>query len=96
MDGEHGLRQQTFGAVQEFVGCKDKSDRMIADQGLFSVCRNVLGDHSTIFRQVSSEPSERLLFAKLVVHPMIYQEVDTQIDIRSMCVLLRWRQRRKT
>ncbi len=50
-----------------FVGRLNKSDRMIAQQGFFSVCRNVLGDHGAIFRSVFSEPNEKLLFDKLII-----------------------------
>lgn len=53
--------------IVTFVGRQNKSDRMIAQQGFFSVCRNILGDHGAIFRRVFSEPTEKLLFAKLII-----------------------------
>ena len=44
-----------------------KSDRMISQQGLFAICRNVLGDHEQILADALAGPSKKLLLCKLLV-----------------------------
>lgn len=53
--------------IVTFVGRNNKSDRMIAQQGFFSVCRSVLGDHGKIFEHAFSGPSDKLRYGKLVI-----------------------------
>lgn len=43
------------------------SDRMIAQQGGFSVCRNIFGDHGEIIAHAIGAPSEWELFCKLIL-----------------------------
>lgn len=51
----------------EFVERFSKSDRMIAQQGLFSVSHNVLGDHGQILDDLFDLETKKELFRKLVV-----------------------------
>jgi len=54
----------------EFVAmymCETKSDRMIAQQGFFSVSRNVLSDYEKIFERTFSEQREGTFCAKIVI-----------------------------
>ena len=50
-----------------FAGRRNLSDRMIAQQGFFSACCNVLGDHGEIIGRAIGTPSERELFRKLIL-----------------------------
>ena len=53
--------------VLMFAGRVNKSDRMISQQGFFSVCRNVMADHGQILADSLGEPREKELFRKVVV-----------------------------
>lgn len=53
--------------VLMFAGRNSKSDRMIAQQGFISICRNILGDHGQILADSLGEPSARELFSRLIV-----------------------------
>lgn len=44
-----------------------KSERMITQQGFFSVCRNVLGDHGQIIERLFLKQSSKELFRKLII-----------------------------
>lgn len=44
-----------------------KSDRMIAQQGAYSICRTVLGDHGKIIEDALAGQSGRTLFEKLII-----------------------------
>lgn len=50
-----------------FAGRLTKTDRMSAQQGLFGVCRNVLGNHGDILRDSVPEDTERELFRKVII-----------------------------
>lgn len=68
---EAALRQAFFVTdapeIIAFVGRGNKSDRMVAQQGFFSICRNILSDHGAIFCNAFSEPKKNLLFDKLII-----------------------------
>lgn len=51
----------------ELMGRLNKSDRMIAQQGLFSISRSVLGDHGQILADLFDSEQEKIYFRKLVV-----------------------------
>ena len=44
----------------------NKTERMIAQQGLFTVCRNILGDHGQILEDCIPEKTEKVLFQVLL------------------------------
>ena len=44
-----------------------KSDRMITQQGFFSICRNILGDHGQILQEVFQHDSSKEIFRKLII-----------------------------
>ncbi len=48
-----------------FVDRKNKTDRMVAQQGLFSISRQVLGDHGSLIRECTPEDSPKVLFQKI-------------------------------
>jgi hypothetical protein len=52
-------RYLTAGAPHHvyFLSRESKTDRMIAQQGLFSICQNILGDYETIFGDVFNDQS---------------------------------------
>ena len=62
----HFLRDGAPSALY-FAGRLTKTARMVAQQGSFSVCRNVLSSQGKILRDVMPEQSEKELFRKLVI-----------------------------
>jgi hypothetical protein len=54
-------------AIVTFIGRNNGSDRMIAQQGWFSVCRQVLADHGAIFDDAFSKPDDKLFYGKVVI-----------------------------
>ncbi len=54
-------------SVLHFAGRLTKTARMVAQQGSFSVCRNLLSSHGEILRDTMPEESEKVLFIKLVI-----------------------------
>ena len=50
-----------------FVDRKSKTERMVAQQGLFSISRQVLGDHGSLVRECIPEDSPKALFRKVVI-----------------------------
>ncbi len=44
-----------------------KSARMVAQQGNFSICKNVLGDHGDILSEVFHENQSKELYSKLII-----------------------------
>jgi hypothetical protein len=50
-----------------FVKRQSQSDRMIAQQGGFTVCRNIMADHGDIISAATQNQGEQDLFVKLVV-----------------------------
>jgi hypothetical protein len=53
--------------VLVFVSRSTKTHRMIAQQGLFSVCRQVLGHHGEILDAIMPDDPQRELFRKIVI-----------------------------
>ena len=53
--------------VVTFVERKNRSDRMIAQQGTFSICQNVLGHHGHIMADALQGTDDNLHFAKLII-----------------------------
>jgi len=51
----------------DFVVRNNKTDRMIAQQGGFSICRSILGDHGEIISAAIGGESTRILFYKLII-----------------------------
>ena len=50
-----------------FVDPKSKTDRMVAQQGLFSISRQVLGDHGSLIRECIPEDPPIESFRKAVI-----------------------------
>lgn len=50
-----------------FGGRLSRSHRMVTQQGVFSICRNVLGNHGKILRDIIPDSSDKTFFAKLIV-----------------------------
>ena len=53
--------------VLDFVYRKSKTDRMVAQQGGFSISRQVLSDHGSLLRECIPEDSPKELFRKVVI-----------------------------
>ncbi len=68
---EHIIRDRFLRAgappVLLFVYRKSKTDRMVAQQGSFSISRQVLSDHGSLIRECIPEDPRRELFRKLVI-----------------------------
>ncbi len=54
-------------AVVLFAGRRNKSQRMIAQQGFFSISRNVLCDHGEVFSHAFEGKSEKEVYRKVVI-----------------------------
>ena len=55
-----------------FVERRTMTDRMFAQQGLFTISRNILGQHGTILGKLFTEQENQentVLFAKLIIPP---------------------------
>jgi len=50
-----------------FVTRQTKTDRMAAQQGIFSVCGNVIGNQEEIFERELINTPDKLMYAKLVI-----------------------------
>ena len=50
-----------------FGGRLHKTDRMVAQQGFCTVCRNILGNHGEILRDVFPKQTGRELFRKFII-----------------------------
>lgn len=59
--------QPSAPAALFFCGRLSKTDRMVAQQGFFTVCRNILTDHGTIFEGVFDTQTPKELFRKIVI-----------------------------
>lgn len=68
--------------VLMFAGRISKSNRMIAQQGYFSICPNILGDHGQILADSLGEPSAKSLFSKLIVPAKL--KISFMKKLRSM------------
>ena len=53
--------------VLRFVHRNSKSTRMVAQQGIFSVCRNILGDHGEILSELFHEESLQEFYRKIII-----------------------------
>lgn len=51
----------------ELIMRKSKTERMVVQQGGFSVCRNVLGNHGMILQDIMPDQSAKVYFRKLVI-----------------------------
>ena len=60
------LQQDALYALK-FVERLNKSERMVAQQGLFCICRNVLGDHESIMTEAFKNASSDELYRKLII-----------------------------
>jgi len=70
-----------------FCERKNKTERMVAQRGVFSICQNVLGDHGQIIGNNLPEQTEPTLFAKLVIAPQLKPEFLRKL--RSMNITAR-------
>ncbi len=50
-----------------FTARMSKSARMVAQQGYFSICRNVLGDHGEIISELFNDESQRERYRQLII-----------------------------
>jgi len=66
-DIETNYLQPNAPKTLEFVHKTNKSDREVAQQGLFSISRNILANHGNIMEEVFTEPSNQMLLKKLII-----------------------------
>ncbi len=59
--------QQGAPHALSFVERLSKSERMVAQQGLFCICRNILGDHENIVTDAFEGASSQELYRKLII-----------------------------
>lgn len=50
-----------------FIGSTRKSRRIIAQQGIFSVCKNILCDHGEVLSDISKNTPEEYFYMKLLI-----------------------------
>ena len=50
-----------------FAGRMSKSSRMVAQQGFFSICRNIVGDHGKIMDEIFQDKSNQEVYRKLII-----------------------------
>ena len=53
--------------VVHFLHTKLKTNRVVVQQGLFSICRNVLGDHGAILEETMPAGGGKMVFQKFVI-----------------------------
>ncbi len=77
IEGE--IRQLYFAndppTTMTFCGRNNKSDRMISQQGIFSISRSVLGDHGELLDQAFNNTSDKLHYAKVIVPAALKHEL---------------------
>ncbi len=66
-DLERKLLVKDAKPVISFAIRKNKSIRMIAQQGHFSVCHNLMGDHGDIFSKVTIDNQPIFVFNKIII-----------------------------
>ena len=66
---------------------KSNSTRSVAQQGLFSVCGSILGNHGEILRDTMPEQFEKALFQKIVIPARLKDEFMRKL--RSMNITAR-------
>lgn len=57
-----------------FLGRKSKSPRMVSQQGYFSVCRSVTGNHGEVFDTLFPEQEPKEYYRKLIVPSQLKRE----------------------